>query len=168
MEVSKTEVKDCLVLRPIVHTDDRGHFAELFHLERHKLLGDWEWVQVNCSKSKKGVLRGLHVTPFAKLITCVRGAVLDVVADVREDSPTYKKHTSLYIDSPDLQIFVPPGCAHGFVALEDNTVVVYMQTGMYDPASESSVRWNDPALAIRWPQMDLIINAKDQGAPCLK
>lgn len=174
MLVEQTPVKDCLVLRPVVHggygADERGHFAELYQLERYHRAGIiCEWVQTNASKSQKNVIRGLHITHFEKLITCLRGSILDVVVDCRNDSPTFGKHVRVYIDAPNVQVYVPAGCAHGFLALEDQSVVIYMQSGMYDPLTERSIRWNDPDLNIPWPHAEeYIVSAKDQKAPLFK
>lgn len=170
MDVVTTAVKGCLVFHPLVHSDDRGCFSELFHLERYfPHLGNKEWVQVNASKSKKNTVRGLHITNFDKLITCLRGSVLDVVVDCRNDSPTFGLHMTQYIDAPNVQVFIPAGCGHGFMALEEQTVVVYMQSAMYDPATERSILWNDPDLNIAWPKAEeVFVSEKDQKAPRFK
>jgi dTDP-4-dehydrorhamnose 3,5-epimerase len=151
----------------MAYGDHRGHFVEIFSPGNHSWLPKDFVKQVNCSKSKKGVVRGLHVTNFSKIITCVTGAIYDVVVDLRPDSPSFKKWVGTYLDAPDTQIYVPPLCGHGVMALEDQTVVVYAQNGYYCPANEFSVHWK--GFGIKWPIADhYVLSEKDDKAGSLQ
>ncbi len=174
MEIIKTKIPDLLIVKPAVFEDKRGYFFESYNKE--KFLGqgvDQNFVQDNESKSMKGVLRGLHfqAPPFAqgKLVRVMKGAVLDVAVDIRKNSPTYGQWASIELtESNKMMYWVPPGFAHGFVTLEDNTVFFYKCTNMYNKASEGSIRWNDPDLNIDWGVADPILSEKDQVSPLFK
>jgi dTDP-4-dehydrorhamnose 3,5-epimerase len=130
-------------------------------------------VQDNESKSVKGVLRGLHfqAPPFAqgKLVRVMKGAVLDVAVDIRKVSPTYGQWTSVVLTEQNKWMYwVPPGFAHGFVTLADETVFFYKVTNVYHKASEGSIRWNDPDLNINWEIENPVLSSKDQEAPLFK
>lgn len=167
-EVRKTPLDGPLVLRPKVFRDARGYFAETHNqrafVEATGLSVDF--VQDNESSSRKDVLRGLHfqLAPHAqgKLVRVVRGAVLDVVVDLREDSSTYGQHVKVRLDNAvkDM-LWVPPGFAHGFLTLEADTVFAYKCTAYYEPAAERTIRWNDPDLAIDWGHPAPIVSTKD-------
>ncbi|HPK04660.1 MAG TPA: dTDP-4-dehydrorhamnose 3,5-epimerase [Bacteroidales bacterium] len=171
MEIVKTEIPDVLIIKPVVFRDERGYFFESFHSERYREAGiDFAFVQDNESKSQKGVLRGLHLQkpPFAqgKLIRVVKGAVLDVVVDVRRNSPYYGKWVSTILTEENKWMFwVPPGFAHGFLTLENDTVFFYKCTAFYNKGSEMAIRWNDPQLAINWGIEDPILSEKDKNSP---
>lgn len=171
MEIIKTEIPDVLIIKPVVFRDERGYFFESFHSERYREAGiDFTFVQDNESKSQKGVLRGLHLQkpPFAqgKLIRVVKGAVLDVVVDVRRNSPYYGKWVSTILTEENKWMFwVPPGFAHGFLTLENNTIFFYKCTAFYNKESEIAIRWNDPQLAINWGIEDPILSEKDKNSP---
>ncbi len=169
MEVQELSLKGLVLLRPKVFNDDRGYFFEAFN--ENKILGaldmQLQFVQDNESRSKANVLRGLHfqLPPHAqgKLVRVVHGAVLDVVVDIRPDSPTYGKHEKIRLDDQNkLILWVPPGFAHGFLSLEDNTSFVYKCTHYYHHPSERTIRWNDPDLGIDWGITDPIMSQKDR------
>lgn len=163
-------------LCPTRHVDARGYFVEAYNAERMAKAGiDVTFVQDNLSLSlKRGVVRGLHyqLPPHAqdKLIRVGRGAILDVAVDVRGSSPTFGKWCALVVSS-DLgnQLFVPKGCAHGFMTLEDNTEVIYKVSDYYAPAYERSIRYDDPDLGIEWPEQPSHdqLSDKDRTAPSL-
>ena len=172
MEIIKTQIPDLYILKPKVFEDERGYFFESYNKETFLKLGiDQNFVQDNESKSMKGVLRGLHFqkSPFTqgKLVRVMHGAVLDVAVDLRKNSPTYGKWASVILTHKNKWMYwVPPGFAHGFVTLEDNTVFFYKCTNVYNKASEGSIRWNDPDLNIDW-QLDgePLLSEKDKSAP---
>lgn len=157
MEVVDTYLNGVVHLRPRIFKDDRGHFMESFHLARFiELTGcKVEFVQENESLSHAGVLRGLHFQEFphaqGKLVRVLRGAVADVALDIRAGSPTYGQHVMVRLDSTTKEmLWIPPGFAHGFLALEDHTVFSYKCTAYYHPPSERTILWNDPELGIDW------------------
>jgi len=140
--------------------DDRGFFCELHNQYKNKFAVQ----QINQSFSKKGTLRGIHCTPFWKLITCIKGKVLDVCVDLRSKSKTYLQHYSVELsEDNNKQVYIPGFCGHAFLALEDS-LIVYSQGDVYNPIVESSYRFDDPAFKIDWPKMDYIISDKDLKA----
>ena len=172
MEVIKSEISGLLEIVPNVFEDDRGYFYESFNKDIYEGIGvNLEFVQDNQSLSHTGVLRGLHFQnpPFAqgKLVRVVTGAVLDVVLDIRKGSPTYGQHHSVELTEENKKLFwVPPGFAHGFKVLRDNTIFSYKCTDVYNKESEGSVRWNDPELGIDWGDLSSpIMSPKDIEAP---
>ncbi len=172
MEIVPTEIPDVLIIKPQVFTDERGYFFESYNREKFIAAGiDVNFVQDNESKSMKGVLRGLHFQkpPFAqgKLVRVMRGAVLDVAVDLRADSPWYGKWAAIELTEHNKWMYwIPPGFAHGFLTLEDNTVFFYKCTNVYNKESEGSVRWNDPELNINWGSgIQPVLSGKDQVAP---
>lgn len=168
--IERTLIEGPLLLRPKLFADERGYFLETFN-ERGFAAATGiraEFVQDNESSSKKGVLRGLHfqLAPHAqgKLVRVARGAVIDVVVDIRPGSPTYGRHVKVRLDSATKEMFwIPPGFAHGFLALEDDTVFNYKCTAYYNPAAERTIHWNDPELGIDWGHPSPIVSAKDQA-----
>lgn len=174
MEIIETKIPDLLIVKPAVFEDNRGYFFESYNKEKFLSKGiDQNFVQDNESKSMKGVLRGLHfqAPPFAqgKLVRVMKGAVLDVAVDIRKNSPTYGKWASIELtESNKWMYWVPPGFAHGFVTLEDNTVFFYKCTNVYNKESEGSIRWNDPDLAIDWEVIYPTLSEKDENAPFFK
>jgi dTDP-4-dehydrorhamnose 3,5-epimerase len=163
---------DVILLESRAFTDDRGFFTELYRAEHFAALGlPTQWVQDNRSRSRAQVVRGLHYalrTPQAKLVTCVRGAVFDVVVDVRVGSPTFGNWVSVELDeTPGRALYIPAGFAHGFCALRDDTELVYKCTAAYDPSDDLGVHWSDAALAIPWPASLPIVSGKDQQQPTL-
>jgi len=172
MEIIKTKIQDLLIVKPDVFEDERGYFFESFSKEKFKNMGlDLDFVQDNESKSQKNVLRGLHFQkpPFAqgKLVRVVKGAVLDVAVDLRKDSPTYGQWEAVELSEENkLMYWVPPGFAHGFLTLRDETVFTYKCTNVYNKESEGSLLWNDPTLNIDWGLVkDLILSEKDLQSP---
>lgn len=154
--------------------DERGFFFESFRADDWAKAGLPPLVQDNMSRSKKGVVRGLHyqVPPQAigKLVRCARGAIFDAVVDLRKSSPTYGKAASIELDDSGNRMFwVPAGFAHGFCALSETADVTYKVTGYWSKAVDAGIRWNDPALGIQWPvaAAGAIVTAKDAALPLL-
>lgn len=174
MEIIETKIRDLLIIKPTVFEDNRGYFFESYNKEKFLQKGiDQNFVQDNESKSMKGVLRGLHfqTPPYAqgKLVRVMKGAVLDVAVDIRKGSPTYGQWASIELtESNKWMYWVPPGMAHGFVTLEDDTVFFYKCTNVYNKSSEGSLRWNDPDLNIDWGSVDPILSEKDKISPLFK
>lgn len=151
----ETGIKDLIVIEPTVFGDNRGFFMESYSKKDFSEIGmDVEFVQDNHSKSKKGVLRGLHFQTQhvqGKLVRVTAGAVLDVAVDIRKDSPTFGKHYLVELSADNKKMFyIPPGFAHGFLTLEDNTEFQYKCTDYYAPEFDSGVLWNDSDIAIDW------------------
>lgn len=167
MEYTKTEIEGLLILKPKIFHDERGGFFESYNQTVFEKIGIPDtFVQDNQSFSKKGVIRGLHFQkpPFAqaKLVRVIRGAVLDVAVDLRKNSPTYGQHHAVLLSGENnLQFFIPVGFAHGFVALEDDTIFTYKCSNFYNKDSEGSIRYDDPTLAIDWQVENPIVNEKD-------
>lgn len=166
MRFVPTDVADCTVVEMDRHFDDRGFFQELYQADNYLDLPT-KFIfpqQVNWSLSKKNVLRGIHYAEYAKLVTCVSGKVWDVVVDLRSDSATYLKYVGIELsDENSKQVYVPAGCGHGFVALEDNSEVIYFTDGLYAKQGELTVMYNEPNLNIPWPGEDHIISERDKG-----
>lgn len=171
MEVIKTNIPDLYIIKPKVFEDHRGYFFESYNKGLFLKNGiDQNFVQDNESKSSKGVLRGLHFQkpPFAqgKLVRVMRGSVLDVAVDIRKNSPTYGRWASVELTQDNKWMYwIPPGFAHGFVTLEDNTVFFYKCTNVYNKESEGSILWNDPDLNIDWQIENPILSEKDKTGP---
>ncbi len=167
MEIIKPNIEGLLVIKPDVFFDERGYFFENFNEKRFNDLGIPDhFVQDNQSFSKKGVIRGLHFQcpPYAqpKLVRVIQGRVLDVAVDIRKGSSTYGQHYSVELTGDNfLQFYIPTGFAHGFVALEDDTIFAYKCGAFYNKASEASIRFNDPDLNIDWKTDPSIISEKD-------
>lgn len=171
MEIIKTSLEGLLIVKPDVFEDDRGYFFESYNHEKFRNAGiDSRFVQDNESKSKKGVVRGLHfqVPPYeqGKLVRVITGSVLDVAVDIRKNSSTYGKWASLILtDKNKWMYWIPPGFAHGFVTLEDNTIFFYKCTNLYHKESERSILWNDPDLMIDWGIQDPVTSDRDKLSP---
>ncbi|MCM8569631.1 dTDP-4-dehydrorhamnose 3,5-epimerase [Gramella jeungdoensis] len=177
MQVEETPLKDCFLIKPKIFEDHRGIFLETYHRKRlAELTGiDAEFVQDNQSVSSYGVLRGLHYQKgeFAqtKIVRVIFGKVLDVVVDLRPDSPTFKKTYSVILDDQNLhQLYVPKGFGHGFLTLSEKSVFAYKCDDYYKPGSEGGIIYNDPDLKINWnfPENELILSEKDRNLPTLK
>jgi dTDP-4-dehydrorhamnose 3,5-epimerase len=173
MEITAFSIAGPLLITPRVYEDERGCFIETFQAERYAQHIPEHFVQDNLSKSKKGVLRGLHFQspPFAqgKLVQVMKGRVLDVAVDIRSESPTYGQHVLVELDANKMQQFyVPPGFAHGFIALEEDTLFAYKCTALYSPTHEKTLLWNDTDLNIAWPSLEVIVNQKDMQGTALK
>lgn len=163
-----TEIEGVKIFEPRIFSDNRGHFFESFNQEafENELSEKVVFVQDNESISKKGVIRGLHFqrNPFAqgKLVRVVQGAVMDVAVDIRKNSPTYGKSVSVELSAENhRQLWIPAGFAHGFEALEDDTLFLYKCTNYYSPQSEGTLLYNDPALQINWQTTSPLISDKD-------
>lgn len=171
MEIIKTPLEGLFIIKPDVFEDERGYFFESFNHGKFFNMGlDLKFFQDNESKSKRGVLRGLHFQspPFAqgKLVRVMRGSVLDVAVDIRKDSPTYGKWESIVLSGQNKWMYwIPEGFAHGFATLEDDTIFFYKCTNIYNKASEGSIMWNDPNLAINWGIDNPVISDKDKLSP---
>ena len=167
MEIIKTPIKGLLVIKPRIFGDDRGYFFESWSKQSFAKVGlDLDFVQDNQSLSGKGVLRGLHFQnpPYAqgKLVRVIKGAVLDVALDIRKDSPTYGQHFSRELSEENKTIvWIPPGFAHGFATLKDNTIFTYKCTEVYNKESEGALLWNDKDLNINWEVNDPLVSEKD-------
>ena len=175
MDVIEKEIPGVKVVIPQRFCDARGYFVETYNAERYKAAGiTADFVQDNESCSMRGVVRGLHWQAGkhaqAKLVRVLRGAVWDVAVDIRKDSPTFGQYcTELLTAENGHQFYIPRGFAHGFIVLEDNTVFAYKCDNLYCPESERGLRFDDPALRLRWPEMDvpITLSPKDQRHPLL-
>ena len=179
MKYKKTKIDGPVVIYPDVYGDERGFFVESFQTEKYAdiLGGKYEFVQDNISHSQKGVLRGLHfqTEPYAqgKLVSVLSGSVFDVAVDIRPGSKTFGEYVSVTLNAPTrdkkgvwrwTQFWIPPGFAHGFLSLEDDTLFVYKCTNFYAPKADAGLMWNDETIAIEWPNIetDFIISPKDK------
>jgi len=166
MQVTPQELPGLLLIRPRVFPDSRGFFFEIYRKEhsRHDIE---EMLQVNISRSSRGVLRGMHmqmVQPQAKLISVIRGAVYDVAVDLRVGSPTFGKwcgHT--LSDENHLQMYIPVGFAHGFCVLSEQVDLLYQCSDYYCPQGELGIPWNDPDIGVEWPIPNPILSPKDEN-----
>lgn len=169
MEITETFVQGLFIIQPRVFEDARGHFFESWSEREFEKAGiRTSFVQDNQSLSGKGVLRGLHfqAPPSAqgKLVRVVTGAVLDVAVDIRKDSKTYGKHVAVTLSGKNKTMFyIPPGFAHGFVTLEENTIFAYKCTGYYDKSAEGTLLWNDPLIGIEWGIDNPLLSDKDKA-----
>jgi len=169
MLFTETTIKNMYVIDLEKKYDDRGYFARTFCMYEFEEIGiKFSPIQSNMSSSKKkGTLRGLHYqisTEEAKLVRCPRGAIFDVVIDLRIDSESYLTSSCNEISSVKNQIlYVPPGCAHGFLTLEDDTEVNYLVTALFNPVKERGIRFDDPAFNIQWPGEINLISEKDKS-----
>jgi len=175
MKIKKTEMAEVLIIEPEVFSDDRGWFAESYNRKKLSEAGiNINFVQDNHSFTEKsGTLRGLHVQnhPHAqsKLIRCTKGAVLDVVVDLRKNSPTYKQWVAVELTEENKrQVFFPKGFAHGILSLTDNVEVHYKIDNHYDKQSERFIRWNDGDININWGNDNPTLLERDRNAPLLK
>jgi dTDP-4-dehydrorhamnose 3,5-epimerase len=173
LDVEETALPGLLLLKPRVFSDRRGCVFEGWSAARYAAAGvPSVFAQDNVSRSRVGVLRGLHLQhPFAqgKLVCAVAGEIYDVALDLRRGSPTFGRWTSVMLDEDSLhQLYVPPGVAHGFCALRDGTLVTYKCTEAYHPEAELGVRWDDPDLGIPWPIAAPLVSEKDARLPRLR
>ena len=176
MQITRTALPEVLILQPKVFGDERGFFLESFNQRAFdEAVGHHvEFVQDNHSRSQRGVLRGLHyqLPPHAqgKLVRVTSGRVIDVAVDMRRSSATFGRWVGTELTANDhRQLWIPPGFAHGFLVLSETVDFLYKTTTYYAPAAEGAVRWNDPQLAIDWPDpgASIQLSAKDSGAPPL-
>lgn len=173
MKARPLDLDGLLLIEPTVARDERGRFFESYHRDKLERVGiDACFVQDNQSSSVTRVLRGLHAQlerPQGKLVRVLRGEIFDVAVDIRPDSSTFGHWTSVRLSEDNLlQLWLPPGFAHGFCALSDVAEVFYKCTALYDPADEIGVRWNDPRIAIEWPVEAPILSPKDAALPLLE
>ena len=168
MHISTTAIADVKIIRPTLHADARGWLIESHAEQRYRdALGlpDLHFVQDNVSRSKHGVLRGLHFQrrhPQGKLVTCISGEIFDVAVDIRPASPTYGRWVGVYL-SGATQLWVPPGLAHGFVVTGSHADCLYKCTDYYHPEDQGCLKWDDEAVGIDWPLAAPILSAQDRA-----
>ena len=176
MDVTTTALAGVLIVQPRVFADARGFFLESFNQRQFDAAVGTPvtFVQDNHSRSARGVLRGLHMQvgthAQGKLVRVTSGRIYDVAVDVRADSPTYRQWVGLELDDvAHRQLWIPPGLAHGFLVLSESADVQYKTTDYYTPSAEIGIRWDDPGLAVAWPDLGVpyVLSAKDQAAPRL-
>lgn len=172
MQITPTPLPQLLIVQPKVFEDARGYFYESYSKELFRQHGiDEDFVQDNQSLSQAGVLRGLHFQnpPYAqgKLVRVIKGAILDVVVDIRKNSPAYGQHFSIELNETNkTMLWIPPGFAHGFLTLQNDTIFSYKCTHYYNKASEGCILWNDKDLNINWGIVNPLLSEKDkQGTP---
>jgi len=170
LRFTETDIKGCYVIEPEPISDERGWFMRTFCEEEFSVIGkNIHFVQLNHSfNHKKGTVRGLHFqnAPFIdeKLIRCISGALLDVIVDLRKDSPTFLKHIKIEVSAANRSmVFLPKGLAHGFQTLEDNTELIYHHTAFYSKEADSGIRYNDPMVNVDFPLPISIISEKDKN-----
>lgn len=175
MKAIKTKVEGAIILEPDVFGDNRGWFMESYSKKKLAEVGiDVDFVQDNRSFSaEKGTLRGLHCqlnpTAQSKLLTCIRGTILDVAVDIRKGSPTYMQWEAVELSGENKKsFFIPKGCLHGFLTLTDDVEVMYKVDEFYSPADDRSIRYDDPELGVEWGDITPILSQKDMNAPLLK
>lgn len=171
MRVTETKLEGVLIIEPDVFEDSRGSFKESWHRDRYASAGlPMQFIQDNISVSDKGVVRGLHYQlphPQGKLVSVLSGEIFDVAVDIRVGSPTFGKWVSTVLSSENhRQMYVPVGCAHGFMALSDDTQVLYKCTDYYAPGAGRTICFNDPEIGIDWPDIQPILSVQDaSGIP---
>lgn len=168
MIIEKTNLRDALLIKPKIFDDKRGYFYESFNYKKlNEHIGHFDIIQINQSKSKYGVLRGLHFQrpPYtqAKIIEVLRGTVLDVIVDIRTDSQTFGQHQSFVLDERDHELlYVPRGFAHGFVVLSRNAKFQYAVDNYYSPEHDDGIRFDDKTLNINWEVQNIKLSEKDK------
>lgn len=174
MDIQLTRLHGVVRIRPAPILDSRGWFTRVFDVDEHARAGidHTTFVQENQSRSRRGVLRGLHTRSElreAKLVRCARGRVFDVVVDLRPWSPTFCQVEHFTLDDEQhLQILIPPGCGHGFQVVSDEADVCYRVDAAYEPGKDVAIAWDDPELAIPWPLREPIMSERDATAPPLE
>lgn len=160
-----------ILLEPVIYGDERGFFLEAYRKDTYSAWGIAEdFVQLNHSRSRRGIVRGMHFQPgMAKLVRCVHGAILDVLVDIRRGSPTYGQWESFELDdSAHRIVYCPDGFAHGFCVISDTADLIYGCSTYYDPEAEGGFRYDDPGVGIRWPDgLELTASPRDASAPPL-
>jgi len=169
LNIIETKIEGVYLIKPKIFKDERGYFFESFNQKKINKKTNVSFVQDNQSLSSKDILRGLHFQkpPFAqdKLVSVIKGSVLDVVVDIRVNSKTYGKYIIEELNEENHhQLFIPIGMAHGFLSLEDHTIFAYKCSNFYDRESERALKWNDPDLNIKWPISNPILSEKDENA----
>ncbi len=172
MVFEELNIEGCYLIKRDIPSDERGYFSRLADVDEFKRNGlNSDFVQISASKNyHKGTLRGMHMQEGSsaeeKYITCVSGKVFDVCLDLRKDSPTYLNYCSAVLsDENGHAIYIPKGCAHGFISLDDDSQLIYFMTAAHNKESERGYRWNDPAFSIEWPIEPTTISAKDSNWP---
>ena len=176
MRFTPTKIPDVVVIEPQTFGDERGFFMEVWHQEKFREAGiDVDFVQENHSKSRRGVLRGLHYQlnrPQGKLVRVIQGVIHDIAVDIRRSSVTFGQWVGVELSADNKQmIWVPPGFAHGFAVKSDSAEIVYCCTELYDPEDERVILWRDPGLSIDWrlpPDIQPVLSAKDVEGTLLK
>jgi len=173
MRFLKSSVAGVVVIEPDVYRDARGHFLETFHAAKYAAAGvPRSFLQDNQSLSVQNTLRGLHMQlrkPQGKLVRVVHGEIWDVAVDLRHNSPTFGQWAAEMLSAENFrQLYIPPGCAHGFCVMSETASVQYKCTELYDAADEIGIAWNDPTLAIEWPVRQPLLSARDQSHPTLQ
>ena len=169
MNIIETIIEGVYLIKPKIFKDERGYFFESFNQKKINKKTNVSFVQDNQSLSSKHILRGLHFQkpPFAqdKLVSVIKGSVLDVVVDIRVNSKTYGKYIIEELNEENHhQLFIPTGMAHGFLSLEEHTIFSYKCSNFYNRESEGALKWNDPDLNIKWPISNPILSEKDENA----
>ena len=168
LTVRPTDFPEAKIIVPDVYEDRRGFFKETYSRRKYAKIGVRDdWLQDGVSLSAKNVLRGMHYQPgMAKLVNALAGEIYDVIVDMREGSPTYKRWQGFMLSADNhLQLYVPDGFAHGFLAMSDGVVLHYKMSAHHDPATEKILSWRDPSVGIRWPTNgEPIMSAKDAQA----
>lgn len=172
MRALPTALDGLVVIEPVAHRDPRGFFLETFRADAMERLGVREsWVQDNHSRSARGVVRGMHFSigrGQAKLVRCARGRILDLAVDIRRGSPTFGRWEAVELDDETHRIvYLPVGFAHGFMVLSEVADVVYRCSDYYDPGVERGFAWDDPDVAIAWPDLPVEVSRRDASAPRL-
>lgn len=175
MDFIRTEIDGCFEVLPKVFGDSRGWFYESYSEKAFEENGiNIDFVQDNRSFSaKKGTLRGLHCQkePYAqaKIVTCLRGEIIDVAVDIREGSPTFMKKVMVKLTGENKKmLFIPRGCLHGFVSLTDDVEISYKVDNFYEPSADRSIRFNDPEIGVEWNEENPVLSEKDKNAPFFK
>ena len=168
MNVERTSIPGVVIITPVMHMDARGSFRESWQRDRYAKIGlPAEWIQDNVSMSRRGVLRGLHYQypqPQGKLVTVLRGEIIDVAVDVRVGSPTFGRFEAVTLSSTNgRQLWVPEGFAHGFLVLSEEALVHYKVSQAYDPGGDRTIAWNDPDIGIDWPTRNPLLSDKDRA-----
>jgi len=176
MEIIKTKLNDCFIIKPTLFEDERGYFYESYNQKKFTQLSgiDKDFVQDNQAKSNFGILRGLHFQKGehaqAKLVSVIKGRVIDIAVDIRPESSTYLQHIAIELSELNhLQLFVPRGFAHGYSVLEDNTIFFYKCDNFYHKDAEGGIIYNDPSLQIDWQlkPSEMILSEKDKLLPTI-
>lgn len=171
MQRLETRLEGPVLVGPVAHGDERGFFLETYRRSAYTELGiSEEFVQDNHSRSRAGIVRGMHFQPgMAKLIRCARGAILDVVVDIRRGSPNFGRWEAFELNDQNLhQLYCPVGFAHGFAVMSDWADVVYKCSAYYDASAEGGFAYDDPDLGIEWPDLELVPSQRDSSAPRLR
>jgi dTDP-4-dehydrorhamnose 3,5-epimerase len=174
MQFHETSIDGAVLIEPDPHLDDRGFFVRVLDAELFRSAGidPTRFVQENQSRSRHGTLRGLHLRANpseAKIVRCTHGEVYDVVVDLRPSSPTFRRWEAFALDDRrHLQVYVPPGCGHGFEVLSDVADMAYRHDAYYDAALEAEVRYDDADLGVAWPLSDPVLSERDRRAPSFR